>query len=118
VSVDGGSAACCVAVGSAIALDGDGGVTLAAEDDPADCWPLSVALAVGAVDSVIVVVAAAVGVEEASFETEALEVAGAAATEPEAVVALPVLLVAGADVEPPAVVPACVVPAPAAASVF
>ncbi len=118
MSVDGGSAACCVAVGSAVALDGDGGVTLAAEDDPADCWPLSVAVAVGAVDSVIVVVAAAVGVEEALFETEALEVGGATATEPEAVVALPVLLDAGADVEPPAVVPACVVAAPAAAPVF
>jgi hypothetical protein len=113
VSVDGGSAACCVAIGSAVALDGDGGVTLAAEDDPADCWPLSVALAVGAVDSVTVAVAAAAGVEEASFETEALEVAGATVTEPGAVVALPVLLVAGAGVEPPAVVPA-----PAVAPVF
>jgi len=112
VSVDGGSAACCVAVGSAVALDGDGGVTLAAEDDPADCWPLSVALAVGAVDSVTVAVAAAAGVEGASFETEALEVAGAAATEPEAVVELPVPI---ADVEPAAAVPACVVPAAAAA---
>jgi hypothetical protein len=118
VAVDGGSAACCVAVGPAAALDGDGGVTPAAEDDPADCGSLSVAVGAGAVDSVTVDVAAAAGAEEASFETEVLEVAGAAATEPEAVVELPVPSVAGTDVEPAAVVPACVVPVPAAAPVF
>lgn len=114
LSVDGGTAACCVAVGAGAALDADGGVTLASEDDPVDCWLFSVALAIGAVDSGTVVVAA---VAVAAAALLAAEASGAAPAPPASAV---VLLAVGADVES---VPACAAPAWAAlvlavASVF
>jgi hypothetical protein len=54
LAVDGGKAACCVAVG---ALVGDGGGALGAEEAAADGWLFSVTLAVGAVDAPAVVAA-------------------------------------------------------------
>lgn len=108
LSVDGGTAACCVAVGAAAALDADGGAKLAAEDDPADCWPFPVALAAGALDSGTVVVAAVAVDAAALLEAEALEASEAAPADAVLVVAL---LVVGADVE---AVPACSAPAWAA----
>lgn len=80
-------------------LAADDGVALAAE--PADRWSLPAALAVGAVDSAVVVVATVGVVVAALVDGEALEASGAA---PVVAVAL---LASGAAVE---AVPAC--PAP------
>jgi hypothetical protein len=117
LSVDGGTATCCVAVGAATAPDADDGV-LPVGDDPADCWPFPVALAIGTVDPGTVVVAAVAVGAAAMLEAEALEMSGAAA--PADPVSAAALVVVGGDVEavPAGAAPAWAAPVLAVTSVF